>query len=151
MLDRKQYFCPNPNCSHYGQRGKGNVRKFGHYGKAHRQVLQCNVCLKTWSETSHTAFFHSRYSHDTIRLIILSVAEGRGIRETARALNLSKDSVNKVVRKAGAHCRLVMEELLTNLHLEQCQLDELCSFVKKSLVVTGTSKEDTGVHGFGSR
>jgi AraC-like DNA-binding protein len=106
--------------------------------------------LKTWSETSHTVFFHSRYPPDTIRQIIIHIAEGHGIRDTARILNLSKDAVNHIVRKAGAHCRSVMQELLTDLHLEQCQMDELCSFVKKNLVAAGTTKPSSDVLGSGS-
>lgn len=151
MLDLNQFFCANENCQLYGQRGQGNIRKYGYYGPHRRQVLQCKVCKKTFSETKHTAFFGSRYSADTIRKIVLSIAEGNGIRATARLLGLSKDSVNKVVKKAGAHCGLVMQELLHDLHLEQCQLDELCSFVKKNPTATGTYREVTGASGAGSR
>ena len=140
MLDRNKFFCVNPQCPDYRRRGLGNVLKYGRYGRHKRQMLQCKTCRKTWSETRNAAFFHSRYSSETIEKIIRSVAEGRGIRETARNLNLSKDSVNRIVRVAGEHCRRVLDELLRDLRLEQCQLDELCSFVKKSRVTTGARK-----------
>ena len=136
MLDIKNYFCINEQCSHYGLRGKGNIVKCGVYGKVQRQLLQCNVCKKRFSETRNTAFFGSKYSDETIRKIVLCVAEGNGVRNTARILGLSKDAVNRIIKIAGDHCDNVLSNLLQSLSLEQCQLDELWSFIcKKKLIL----------------
>lgn len=131
MLEIEKYFCVNEHCSHYGLRGKGNIVKCGVYGKVKRQLLQCNVCKKRFSETRNTAFFGSKYSDETIRRIILCVAEGNGVRSTARILELSKDAVNRIINIAGKHCDYVLSNLLQSLTLEQCQLDELWSFIRK--------------------
>jgi hypothetical protein len=48
---------------------------------------------------------------------------------------LSKDSVNAVVLKAGQHVDAIMCNLLRNLHLEECQMDELWSFINKKNAV----------------
>jgi hypothetical protein len=45
---------------------------------------------------------------------------------------VSKDTAWRVFNRASRHCRLVVDNLLRDLHLEECQLDELWSFVKKS-------------------
>ena len=37
----------------------------------------------------------------------------------------------RVFEHASSHCQKVFSELLKDLHLEECQLDELWSFVKK--------------------
>ncbi|MFN2343962.1 MAG: hypothetical protein ABR542_11450, partial [Desulfonatronovibrio sp.] len=56
-------------------------------------------------------------------------AEGVGVRATARLLNLDKDTVNRVILRAGEHCAQVLSNLLTSLHLTEAQLDELWTFV----------------------
>ena len=133
MVDIKNYFCPNQDCKHYGLRNQGNIVKSGTYpvkGEK-KQMLQCKVCKERFSETRNTVFFHSHYSSETIRQIINCTSEGNGVRATARILGLSKDGVNKIVIKAGEHCQMVLSSLLTSLHLEECQLDELWTFVQK--------------------
>ena len=150
MLDKNQYFCVNEDCSHYGLKGQGNIVKCGVYGKHKRQLLQCRVCRKRFSETRNTAFFGTKYSPETIQQIILSVAEGNGVRSTARMLNLSKDAVNHIILKAGEHCLNVLSNLLHSLSLEQCQLDELWAFVqKKELFQRLTLKPGTEESGSG--
>ena len=135
MLEVDNYFCVNDHCSHYGLRGKGNIVKAGVYGKSNRQLLQCNVCKQRFSETRNTAFFGSKYSEETIRQIVLCVAEGNGVRSTARILGLSKDAVNRIIRIAGEHCDKVLFNLLQSMSLEQCQVDELWSFIRKKNLI----------------
>jgi transposase-like protein len=133
MVAIDDYFCPNKNCKCYGLRGQGNLVKAGTYKKHNvdKQMFKCKVCQSRFSETRNTIFFGSRYSDETIYNIIRSVAEGNGVRATARMLGLSKDSVNSVILTAGAYAETVMSNLLKNLHLQECQMDELWSFVNK--------------------
>ena len=135
MLELKEYFCPNDKCKHYGQRDAGNLVKAGTYARrpmgSKRQMLQCRVCKHRFSETQSTIFAGSRYSDDTIRSIIVSSSEGVSVRATARILKLSKDPVNKIVLKAGNHAQKILDDLLHSLHLNECQMDELWSFIKK--------------------
>ena len=133
MLTISDYFCPNEQCKSYGLRGQGNLVKAGTY-KNHgvdRQMFKCKTCQSRFSETRNTIFFGSHYSEETIHNIIRSVAEGNGVRATARMLGLSKDSVNKVILTAGKYSETVMNNLLKNLHLKECQMDELWSFISK--------------------
>ena len=147
MLDIKNYFCINEKCSHYGLKDQGNIVKCGTYGKSHRQMLQCNVCKHKFSETRNTAFFGTKYSDETIKRIILCVAEGNGVRNTARILGLSKDAVNRIIKIAGEHCDNVLSNLLQSLSLEQCQMDELWSFISKKKLIqksaTAASKDES--------
>jgi transposase-like protein len=133
MLQISEYFCPNEECKQYGLRGQGNLIKSGTYkkGKEIKHMLKCKICGKRFSETRNTIFFNSHYDSATIGNIIRSTSEGNGIRATARILNLSKDSVNSVVLKAGKHADFVMSDLLRNLNLTECQMDELWSFINK--------------------
>jgi transposase-like protein len=135
MLEIKEYFCPNDVCKHYGLRGMCNIVKAGTYTKKasleKRQMLKCNVCGQRFSETQNTIFAGCHYSDKTINSIIVCIAEGNGVRATSRILGLSKDRVNQIVLKAGKHADMMLANLLRSLHLNECQLDELWSFVNK--------------------
>jgi len=133
MVQIENYFCINKNCKMYGLKKQSNIVKAGTYGSGERgkQILKCNICNQRFSETRNTIFFNSNYTPRTIRLIISCVAEGNGVRSTARILELDKNAVNNVILKAGEHCEIILSDLLKSLHLEECQLDELWSFVRK--------------------
>jgi transposase-like protein len=94
-------------------------------------MFKCSVCGYRFSETQSTIFAGSHYSDKTIRNIIVCISEGNGIRATARILGLSKDRVNSIVLKAGNYAELMLSNLLRSLHLNECQMDELWSFVNK--------------------
>ena len=59
--------------------------------------------------------------------------ESVGVRATARLLGLNKDTVNRVILRAGEHCELILSSLLHSLKLKEAQLNELWVFVKKNL------------------
>lgn len=154
MLDIKEYFCPHPACKCYGLRDAGNLVKAGIYTRKSsgekKQMLKCNVCGTRFSETHSTIFAGSHYSDKTINSIIVCTAEGNGIRATSRILNLSKDLVNQIVLKAGAYADMMLSNLLRSLHLNECQMDELWSFVHKKKHLTKKNlKRDTDKHGYG--
>ena len=150
MVDLSNYFCPNPKCKDHGIRGKGNITTSTRYGKHNTQLLRCKTCNQRFSENRNTVFMYSNYSKETIQRIILAIAECNSIRGTARLLELDKDGVNRVVLKAGEHCKIILGNLIKDLCLNECQLDELWTFIKKrNLFQRKTSKETTAVTGSG--
>ena len=54
--------CPNPECTHYSRRQRGNVSAIATYltqsGKRH--IFRCQACGTSFSETRDTAFFDLR-------------------------------------------------------------------------------------------
>ena len=154
MLEIQEYFCPNEKCIHYGLRAMGNLVKAGTYTRKGsgetKQMLKCKVCGSRFSETHNTLFAGIHYSDDTIVSIIKCIAEGNGIRATSRILDLSKDRVNHIALIAGRHAEMMLSNLLRSLHLNECQLDELWSFVrKKKLLTRKSSKPNMDKHGYG--
>lgn len=131
MVDLSDYFCPNPKCVHHGIRGKGNITTSTQYGKNKTLLLRCKTCKQRFSENHGTVFMHSNYSKQEIQRIILAIAECNSIRGTARILSLDKDAVNRIVLKAGEHCKRILGNMIRDLCLNECQLDELWTFVKK--------------------
>lgn len=150
MIDLTNQFCPNPKCKQYGIRGHGNITTSTRYGKNKTHLLRCRSCNQRFSENRNTVFMHSNYSRETIQRIILAVAECNSIRGTARILSIDKDGVNRIVLKAGEHCKQILEDLIRDLCLTECQLDELWTFVKKrKLFPTKTSRKNMAATGSG--
>ena len=132
MTDVKNAFCPNKNCKDYGLQNHGNIAIRGKYGKDRdKDLLYCRTCGKRFASTRATAFFGLHLSDDKIAQIIHHAAEGVGVRATSRLLNINKDTVNRVILRAGEHCEIVLSNLLRSLKLNEAQLDELWAFVKK--------------------
>ena len=150
IIDLSNYYCPNPKCKDHGVRGQGNITTSTRYGKNKTHLLRCKTCNQRFSENRDTIFMHSNYSRQTIQSIILAIAECNSIRGTARILSLDKDGVNRVVLKAGEHCKTILGNLIHALHLDECQLDELWTFVKKrKLFAKKTSKKSMAANGSG--
>lgn len=132
MVDIENAHCPNKDCKDYGLRGQGNIAFRGKYGKDKtKNLFYCRTCSQRFAATRSTAFFGLHLSDEQIVQIIHHAAEGVGVRASARLLNLNKDTVNRVILRAGQHCEMVLSNLLRSLHLKEAQLDELWAFVKK--------------------
>ncbi|MEA2075290.1 MAG: IS1 family transposase, partial [Euryarchaeota archaeon] len=59
--DPQKEFCSNPNCRDYGERGAGNIVKYGHY-KNGRQRFKCKTCDIVFVETKGTVFYNHKLS-----------------------------------------------------------------------------------------
>ena len=151
MSEINNAFCPNNDCKDYGLRNHGNIAFRGKYGKGKtKDLLYCRTCGKRFASTRATAFFGLHLSDEKIEQIIHHAAEGVGVRATARLLDLNKDTVNRVILRAGEHCELILSNLLRSLKLKETQLDELWSFVKKRKVLANKRlKKNLGESGSG--
>ena len=151
MSELAQCFCPNEQCQEYGLRGRGNIAVRGKYGKdKSRDLLYCRTCGKRFAATQASALFGLHLPAQTIRQIIHHAAEGVGVRATARLLELDKDTVNRVILRAGEHCANVLSGLLTSLELTETQLDELWTFVKRRKVLATPKTSSASMGGRGS-
>jgi transposase-like protein len=130
-MEISQCFCPNKECEDYAKKGQGNIVCYDIYGKHKTKLLRCRTCKTRFSERRNTVFFGLHLEEAMIERVVRCLAEGNSIRATARIMGIDKDSVYRIFERASDHCHKVLSELLTDLHLEECQLDELWSFVKK--------------------
>jgi transposase-like protein len=131
-IDTSLYFCPYEDCSNYGKVGADNqVIGSGCYGKHQTQLLKCKVCQRTFSARRSTPLFGLKADERTFYEVIACLAEGNGIRATARIKHVDKDTVVAWLDKASQHVEAVSRYLMVNLHFEAVQLDEFWSFVKK--------------------
>jgi transposase-like protein len=135
-LDLSHQSCPNPNCHDYGIQGSGNITTSTRFGKQNIRLLRCKTCNHRFSERHHTVFSGLRLEEQTITEILLCLAEGVSLRGCARIKGVDKDTVQRILERAGQHCEKVLKELLKDLNLTECQLDELWSFIKKRVFVS---------------
>jgi transposase-like protein len=132
QIDTSMYFCPNQDCVNYGKAGPDNqVIGAGRYGKQPGQLLKCKVCGQRFSARRGTPLFDLKTDEQTFYDVIACLAEGNGIRATARIKNVDKDTVAAWLDRASQHIEAVSRYLMVNLHFEAVQLDEFWSFVQK--------------------
>ena len=76
-------------------------------------------------ETSGTIFFGKQASPEVIWCALKALAEGLGIRSTARVFDVEPNTVEAWLRQAAKHMEAVSGYLLHDLNLQQVQIDEL--------------------------
>ena len=142
--------CPYEDCSSYGILGPHpdhDIIGAGTYPTSWgetRQLYLCKVCGRTFSETAGTPFHNLKTSKETVIRTFRELSEGLGIRSSARAAQVDKDTVLSWLKKAGQHCQRVLEHTMQGLELAQAQLDELWTFVcKKQGRLSEWEKEHT--------
>ncbi len=133
-------YCPNPACSLFGQVEGRKLERHAYYGAHRTTIYLCRACAKTFSDTKGTFFYRLRTDRQKVLDVLAIVAEQGGVRATARATGVDKDTVQAWVEKAGAHVEEVSAYLIRERHLSEAQLDEVWTFVKKK---TGSFKQKT--------
>jgi IS1 family transposase len=125
QVDTSTHFCPNPDCAYRGWVGWGNLRANGHpSGSPWRQLL-CVVCRRYFLETLGTLFHGKRESVELIVRVIACLAEGLGIRGTARVFEVDANTVLQWLVEAAEQLRACSQHFLHDVRVRQVQLDEL--------------------------
>jgi IS1 family transposase len=125
QVDTSMHFCPNPDCAYRGWVGWGNLRANGHPNGGRWRQLLCLVCNGYFLETLGTLFHGKCVSDDLIVRVIACLAEGLGIRGTARVFEVDPNTVLQWLVEAADQLRAFSSYFLHDLHLHQVQLDEL--------------------------
>jgi IS1 family transposase len=139
QVDTSTHFCPNPDCAYHGWVGWGNLRANGHPNGGPWRQLLCVVCRGYFFETLGTIFHGKRASVDLIVRVIACLAEGLGIRGTARVFEVDANTVLQWLIEAAEQLRAFSQHVLHDVRVRQVQLDEL--FALLSAVKDGTVSE----------
>jgi len=138
-VDTSTHFCPNPDCAYRGWVGQGNLRANGHpNGGSWRQLL-CIACRGYFLETLGTIFHGKRVSVELIVRVIACLAEGLGIRGTARVFEVDPNTVLQWLVEAAEQLQAFFRHVLHDVRVRQVQLDEL--FALLSAVKEGEVSE----------
>jgi IS1 family transposase len=139
QVDTSTHFCPNPDCAYRGWVGWGNLRANGHPSGGPWRQLLCVVCRGYFLETLGTLFHGKRTSVDLIVRVIACLAEGLGIRGTARVFEVDPNTVLQWLVEAAEQLRAFSQHFLHGIRVRQVQLDEL--FALLSAVKDGAVSE----------
>jgi IS1 family transposase len=123
--------------------GWGNIRANGHPGGGRWRQLLCIVCRDYFLETRGTVFHGQRVAPEVIVRVIACMAEGLGIRATARVFEVDPTTVLHWVVEAADQLRVLSVYFLHDLHLRQVQLDELYAVL--SAVKEGKGSTDEAI------
>ena len=89
----------------------------------------CRGCGSSVALSYGAAYYGLDTEAAIFETAVRALAEGNSIRATGRIVQVDKDTVCDWLDRAACHCRLVMLYLWRALHVTECQLDELWSFV----------------------
>ena len=127
-MDWETLYCPNKRCRYYGspfQQGK-MVKNGSSYGQP---KALCKGCGSSVALSYATAYYGLESNPAIFETAVRALSEGNSLRATGRILQIDKDTVCDWLQRAALHCRSVVLYLWSHLHVTECQLDELWSFV----------------------
>jgi IS1 family transposase len=125
QVDTATHFCPNPDCRYRGWAGWGNLRANGHPNGGRWRQLLCIVCRRYFLETLGTIFHGKHASVELIVRVIACLAEGLGIRGTARVFEVDPNTVLQWLVAAAEQLQALSRHALHDVRVKQVQLDEL--------------------------
>lgn len=123
--------CVNSQCPDYDKRGVGNLLCRKLYGQPRRRFVRCRSCRREFSERKGTALFGVHLSTAKAMSVLEHLADGCGVRQTARLTGVTPNAVMRLTKKSGGHAAATHDELARHLKVKEVQLDEKWSFVGK--------------------
>jgi IS1 family transposase len=129
-VDTSQHFCPHTDCDYRGWLGLHNLRANGHPSGGPWRQFHCTACDGYFPEHHGTIFHGKQVAVELIVRVLACLAEGLGIRATARVFEVAPTTVLQWLVEAAEQLRAFSTYFLCNLHLEQLQLDELYAVLR---------------------
>ena len=139
QVDTSTHFCPNSDCAYRGWVGWGNLRANGHPNGGPWRQLLCVACRRYFLETFGTLLHGKHTSTEIMVRVLACLAEGLGIRGTARVFEVDPNTVLQWLVEAAEQLRAFSQHFLHDLRVRQVQLDEL--FALLSAVKAGEVSE----------
>ena len=129
-VDTSRHFCPHSDCAYRGWLGLGNLRANGHPSGGPWRQFPWTSGKGYFLETHGTIFHGKQAAVELIVRVLACLAEGLGIRATARVFEVAPHPVLQWLVEAAEQLRAFSAYFLCDLHLEQLQLDELYAVLR---------------------
>jgi len=146
-VDTSMHFCPHDGCAYRGWLGLGNLRANGHPSGGPWRQFQCLGCYGYVLETHGTIFHGKRLDVERIVHALACLAEGIGIRATARVFEVDPHTVLQWLVEAAEQLRAFSGYCLCDVHLSQVPLDELYAVLRE--VKAGELSDDEAIKRLG--
>src|SRR5919109_1883844 len=124
-VDTSRHFCPHTACDYRGWLGLNNLRANGHPSGGPWRQFHCLGCSGFFPEHHGTLFHGKQTAVERNVRVLACVAEGLGIRATARVFEVAPTTVLAWLVEAAEQLRAFSAYFLCDLHVTQLQLDEL--------------------------
>jgi transposase-like protein len=137
------HFCPHTDCDYRGWLGLNNLRANGHPSGGPWRQLHCTACDGYFPEHHGTIFHGKQGAVEVMVRVLACLAEGLGIRATARGFEVDANTVLHWLVEAAEQLRAFSAYFLCDVHVRQLQLDELYAVLRD--VKTGALSEDEAI------
>jgi IS1 family transposase len=124
-VDTSTHFCPHTDCDYRGWRGLNNLRANGHPSGGPWRQFHCTACDGYFPEHHGTIFHGKQAAVERIVHVLACLAEGLGIRATARVFEVDPNTVLQWLVEAAEQLHAFTSYCLCEVHVHQVQLDEL--------------------------
>ena len=129
-VDTSMHFCPHTACDYRGWLGLNNLRANGHPSGGPWRQFHCTSCDGYFPEHHGTIFHGKEAAVELVVRVLACLAEGLGIRATARVFEVDANTVLSWLVEAAEQLRAFSAYFLCDLHVEQLQLDELYAVLR---------------------
>jgi hypothetical protein len=124
-VDTSRHFCPHTDCDYRGWLGLNNLRANGHPSGGPWRQFHCTACDGYFPEHHGTIFYGKEAAVELIVRVLACLAEGLGIRATARVFEVDPNTVLHWLVEAAEQLKAFSSYFLCEVHVQQVQLDEL--------------------------
>ena len=142
-VDTSMHFCPHTECDYRGWLGMNNLRANGHPNGGPWRQFHCTACEGYFPEHHGTLFRGKQVAVELIVRVLACLAEGLGIRATARVFEIAPNTVLHWLVEATEQLHAFTSYFLCEVHVQQVQLDELYTVL--SAVKDGKMSEDEAI------
>jgi transposase-like protein/IS1 family transposase len=142
-VDTSMHFCPQSDCAYRGWLKLGNLRANGHPNGGPWRQFYCTSCKGYFLETQGTLFHGKQAAVERIVRVLACLAEGLGIRATARVFEVDANTVLQWLVEAAEQLRAFSRYFLCDVHMKQLQLDELYAVLRE--VKAGELSDDEAI------
>jgi IS1 family transposase len=142
-VDTSMHFCPHSDCAYRGWLGLNNLRANGHPSGGLWRQLQCTACDGYFPEHHGTILHGKQAAVELIVRVLACLAEGLGIRATARVCEVEANTVLQWLGEAAEQLTAFSASFLCDLHVKQLQLDEVYAVLRDLKV--GAIGEDEAI------
>jgi len=141
LLKSHQY-CDNPDCCLYQQTEMGNIKT---HCRQQGQVY-CNCCKgNPFVVTKGTIFYGLKTPLEKVISTLQLLARGMGVNNVCAQEGVTADSIGVWIKKAGNQVEAFTDFMLQDMELDQVQIDEFWSFIKKKRALNATRTKTTGI------
>ena len=124
-VDTAMHFCPHTDCDYRGWLGLNHLRANGHPSGGPWRQFHCLGCKGDFPEHHGTIFHGKQAAVELIVQVLACLAEGLGIRATARGFAVDANTVLHWLVEAAEQLRAFSAYFLCDVHVRQLPLDEL--------------------------